>query len=314
MKKQLFTLIIFFLTLTLCFAQTDIYYSFPTSNAFWGDDGGNLFNTNLCYNTRYGIIGDTLIDGISYKKIFSLYDSTLTNPQSKYYVSIREENKKIYTVIGNHPETLLYDFNLQAGDTINYNYSLSFNQTDSFSRFVDKVDTVLLKDGKYRKRWIFIPLSNPPNYSTVDTVIEGIGSICGIGLLNPLKNAWATNGDYFKFICFKQNDTVFYLNNPNCDHCFCKLLTSMNEIHEQLKINIFPNPFSEITTLKCDIYFTDATLYIYNLLGQQLSQIHEINGNSFTFNRMNLKSGLYFIQMQQNNKNILTDKIMITDK
>lgn len=312
MKTLLLVLSVLFVT-AVSHGQTNVYHPFPDSNAFWGMEGGNIFNLNLCYNTRYGINGDTIINSKSYRKIYSLYDSTLINPNSTYFAAVREQDKKVYTVIGSNPETILYDFNLSVGDTITYNYSLEFNTTDSFSRVVTMVDSALLENGTFRKRWIFEPNSNPPNYSTVDTVVEGIGSVCGVGLFNPLKNAWATNGDYFYITCFKHNDTVLFLENPECNRCFCTLLTSVNDDAGSEKCLIYPNPFSTRTTLYSDILLKDADLKIYNLYGQQVKQMRNVSGNTIAIDRDNLPCGLYFVDIEQDNKTISIGKLVIAD-
>jgi hypothetical protein len=312
MKKFLLILSILILTLTSVYSQTNIYHPFPTSNAFWGDDGWNVFNSDIHNNTRYGINGDTIISAKNYKKIYSLlYDSTFTNPNSTYFAAIREQNKKVYTVIGNNPETILYDFNLSVSDTITYNSLFSTGIDALFSRVVTKVDSILLLNGKYRKRWAFAPVL--PTSSTSDTVVEGIGSIIWRGLFNPLIPNICTCGNEWRFACFKQNDTVLYLDNPKCNHCFCSLWTSVNKVEEQKRNLFYPNPFSTETTLQADNPFNDATLTMYNLSGQQVKQIKNISGNTITLHRDNLPRGIYFLQLIQGNKTFSAAKIEITD-
>lgn len=298
------------LTATVGKGQTNVYHPFPDTNAFWGDRGWNIFYSYVCRNTRFGLNGDTLINGKNYKKIYSLYDSTLTNPNSTYYAAIREENKRIYTIIGSSGEQILYDFNLSLGDTITYYYSILFQTPDTFYRKVTTIDSILLLDGKYRKRYTLDPVIN---YSLSDIVVEGIGSIRWWGLFNPLVNDAYTNGDQYSFECFKQNDTVLYLNNPLCNHCFCQLLTDITSTKEQEKFIIFPNPFSTQTTLKIYKDFKDATLTVYNSFGQQVKQINNISGQSITLQRDNLPDGLYFINLIQNDKTFITGKLIITD-
>jgi len=89
--------------------------------------------------------------------------------------------------------------------------------------------------------------------------------------------------------------------------------SSVNELPANtLKILIFPNPFSTQTTLQSDKFFKDVTLTAYNSFGQIVKQIKNINGQTITFNRDNLPSGLYFIRLTEENK-IYTDKLVITD-
>jgi len=286
MKKFLF-LATCILTLMTVHGQTNVYHPFPTSNAFWQYRHWNSLNASIHNETRYGLNGDTIISGNSYKKVYSLFDSTLTSPYSTYYAAIREQNKKVYTVIGNLPEHLLYDFNLLAGDTIHYDYSLATGSSTTFSRVVTNIDSILLLDGKYRKRFAF----NPVGFNSIeDTVVEGIGSIMWVGLFNPLVNAWCTCGDGYEVTCFKQNDTAFYLNNPLCDHCFCTFLTTLNDFEKQGITKIFPNPTNGKFTIETNTA-EKQSVQVLDLNGRfVLSQ--KINGTT-SIDAGNLNEGVY---------------------
>ena len=276
-------------------SQTNVYHSFPTSNSFWQYRHWNALNSYIQDQTRYGLNGDTIISGTTYKKVFSLFDSTLTNPYSTYYAAIREQNKKIYTVIGNLPEHLLYDFNLLTGDTIHYDYSLFSHSSYSFSRIVTKIDSMLLLDGRYRKRFIFDPVGN----STIDTVVEGIGSIMWVGLFNPLINTMCTCGDEYEVTCIKQNDTVLYLKNPACNHCFCTFLTTINGIERESATFIYPNPTSgqfciETNTmdkLTVDLYDLNGRhVYSKTVSDQEIVDVTALNEGVYTLTIKTLES------------------------
>lgn len=86
-----------------------------------------------------------------------------------------------------------------------------------------------------------------------------------------------------------------------------------NSISNENIVSVFPNPFSTETTFKTDEAFKDATLEIYNSLGQTVKQIKNISGKTVTLFRDNLPSGLYYIQMRQESKVIATEKLIITD-
>lgn len=106
-------------------------------------------------------------------------------------------------------------------------------------------------------------------------------------------------------------------NNGVGDIFVAKLdfVTGIATEHSSLNtISVFPNPFSLHTILCTDKYFEKITLSIYNSIGQQIKQIKNINGQTFTLQRDNLPSGLYFLILTQDNKILTTDKIVITDK
>ncbi len=60
------------LNLIVGYGQSGIYHPFPVSNAFWGDHGWNIFNSNLVRNTRFGLNGDTILNGKVNKKVYTL--------------------------------------------------------------------------------------------------------------------------------------------------------------------------------------------------------------------------------------------------
>jgi len=306
MKKIFNILTILVFTMNIGHGQTNIYHPFPDSNAFWGVLQTNVFYPYFLNNIRYGLKGDTIINNKTYHQVFSLVDSTLSNPNSTYYAAIREENKRVYTIRGYYDETILYDFNLNPGDTITYNLG------EPFYRILKEIDSVQLYNGEYRNRYIFDAfIGYPSDFS--DTVIEGIGSVVYIGLFNPLVVAKASNGSNFNFTCFKQNEITYFLNNPECDHCFCTLYSEIENIKENETLSVFPNPLIFQTTIQFDFYLQNATLTLYNSLGQQVRQIPNISGMTFNLKRESLPIGLYFLKLSQDNKTITTDKLIISN-
>ena len=79
-------------------------------------------------------------------------------------------------------------------------------------------------------------------------------------------------------------------------------------------LKIFPNPFSSQTTLYTDRIFNNATLTIYNSFGHVVKQIENISGQIINLDRDNLPSGLYFVQLSEENKTIAVGKLIITDE
>jgi hypothetical protein len=76
---------------------------------------------------------------------------------------------------------------------------------------------------------------------------------------------------------------------------------------------VFPNPFSTQTTIQTDNLLHNETLTVYNCFGQKVREITNISGNTSTLYRDNLPNGFYFIQLTQDNKQIETKKLIITD-
>ncbi|MBI4929604.1 MAG: PKD domain-containing protein [Bacteroidetes bacterium] len=112
-------------------------------------------------------------------------------------------------------------------------------------------------------------------------------------------------------------------NQYGCVDTICQTITitSVNENHLENKIAVYPNPFSTQTVLKTDNPFHNATLTVDNCFGQIVAQIKNISGQTVTFSRDNLPSGLYFIRLTEENgypslrdKTIAAGKLVITDE
>jgi PKD repeat protein len=104
-------------------------------------------------------------------------------------------------------------------------------------------------------------------------------------------------------------------NDFLCPDTTCQTitLTSINDTREKDIINIYPNPFSTQTTLQTDKDFKKATLKVYDSFGQRVKQFENISGQSIILSRDNLPSGLYFLQLIQDNKTFTTSKLIIID-
>lgn len=79
------------------------------------------------------------------------------------------------------------------------------------------------------------------------------------------------------------------------------------------EISIYPNPFSSSTILQSNYLLDNAIVNVYNIYGQQVKQMSNLYGNIIPLNLDNLPRGLYFIRLNQEDKLILSNKIVIKD-
>ena len=91
------------------------------------------------------------------------------------------------------------------------------------------------------------------------------------------------------------------------------MINSVNEFSLQNKIQIFPNPFSNETTITFPNNINDNyTLIIYDLQGTQVKKFSEINMNKIIISSNNLNDGLYLFTLNNINKgNIYQGKFII---
>jgi len=117
---------------------------------------------------------------------------------------------------------------------------------------------------------------------------------------------------------YEASSYVFCGIEGGCDGSVFRInkneVLSVNEISaNKVSFSIYPNPFSNTTVLSTNKLFNNAVLTISNLYGQQIRQINNFSGQTFILHRDNLPSGLYLIQVTQDNRTIITEKLVIID-
>ncbi len=77
--------------------------------------------------------------------------------------------------------------------------------------------------------------------------------------------------------------------------------------------SITPNPFISSAIIKTSLSLKNATLRIYNTQGQMVRQVRSISGQIATISRDNLPSGLYFVQLSEDDKILGEEKLIVAD-
>ena len=270
-------------------AQTE----FPVLNARWcysgyGDTGEDLGNS--CF------IPVELIEvnGKTYSKL-----SFKPHPYSSYKeILYREENSRFYVIPQDSlNEILVYDFNLEVGDTFQVNWA--WNLSESIDLIVQNVDYITTLDSVSRKR---ISLENGDYYGDW---LEGIGSLDWVFLMPDYQGS--VSGGY-NFICHAKEEELIYpywANEMDCG------LTPIKNIEqkEEVYINTYPNPV-----------INDINVEFNNIEVENLS-IFDITGKLIFQKRINryqnliklsceLNSGLYIIKLTGINGEIVSQKFV----
>lgn len=314
MKKYLLILTVFFI-IPFAQGQTNVYHSFPDS-AIWRVDyhSHNPFQYpyEVKYYFQYYVTGDTLINSNIYKKIFKSYvgvDVLLWSlptdpptPTPAYYAgALRDDslaNKTFFVFPNTATDSLLYDYNLIVGDTVKGLISEYANMV------VLSVDSILIT-GQYRTRWNLNHWSNDSI-----NIIEGIGSSAGL-----IEQLYSYNIDFTDryLVCVKDSSSTIFVSDYNSTIGCNLIYEGLNEIISGYTFKCYPNPFTTKITIQTEIVLKNASLIVYNSFGQRIKQMDNISGQSFTLHRDNLPSGVYFLQVTQDNNTLITDKLVITD-
>lgn len=231
-----------------------------------------------------------------YHKILkSGYTQSLSYPQyyyNRYMGGLRQDiaQKKVFFAPANSPpgETLLYDFNLNVGDTL----PPSYNQGQGV--YVSKIDSVLVGN-KYHKRFKIKPFNYWPSTDTNHAIIEGIGST--FGLYNEMV-VYLESGE--RFSCFRHNTATYPAND-------CSFATGIStSIKQDFDFKIFPNPSTGIFSIN---FFEKFQFSVYDIYGREVFQSKSLN-QSATLDMSLYPKGIYFVRGKSNDK-IFSRKIVL---
>lgn len=114
------------------------------------------------------------------------------------------------------------------------------------------------------------------------------------------------NGDYYCLVTLL-NCSSAPSNSINAT------TTEVVETFELPELRIYPNPSMNQTTIETDILLNNAELLVTDCFGKTVIQLKNLNGRSFNLNRDKLESGLYFVQLIQNNRVTATNKLVLVD-
>lgn len=305
MKKHLL-ISLFVLHYAFATAQAYIYHPLPDSNAVWiygSYDSQCTGPYNLCPYRYYIVQGDTVIGNHSYKKVFSSSDGITYN----YYEGAFRQDliaRKVYANIPykcgsfsvNGIDTLLYDFNQQAGDTLKQCIDIVGG---SGPYIISSVDSVLIAGSWHRR----INILN--SYFT--SLIEGIGSTSGFFC------AWDgwIGGNCF-LACFSLNNGISVFPDTTCN-----LYTGINfnNNFSTIDFKVFPNPISNIGTININIHkATNGKFILYDLLRGSCKTVFlgklNIGNNDIDFDSSCFTSGLYILQFMDE-KDVSMNKKLI---
>lgn len=303
MKNLILTIV--GLTLSFyCNSQSDAYHPFPTENTVWREFFGGS-EVSYCSDYQFIIIGDTIIDNLTYHKIQKAGVEYMvdqwgwcTNVIYLYFNFYRgayrndSVNKKVY-LRENENDTLLYDFDLNLGDTLPRSYT-SYGEFN----YVATIDSILLGN-EFHKRLGIATLDDP--VYVYNYLIEGIGSTGG--LLSNIQPP-------FEFgtilLCFTQDGKTIY---PDTNY-ICDLITSSgHELTNNRSYQLHPNPFSNYARIEMDSHFNNAEFQLYNAYGKEVIRIQNI-GDGTVIDGSNLPAGVYIFKIMCNNTTLQMGKVL----
>jgi len=294
--KKLFTLLLIVSTYSV-FGQNLIWFTDP--NATWNvastHPNGNPQNPNFVETTTkvYGYVGDTLIGSEYWSKMYVTSDSTFQS--NLIFVGVvREINGFILFIGTTSTIDTIYNFNLQVGDSVAYNFEFG-----EYYLKIENIDSIEI-NGEFYKRFYFQDPGFVPSYLN-EVWIEEIGSIHGPLFPSNPRLFQTEIPDSIYLTCFKSGDSVIW-NNPNYENCYINIVLSTNDLKEK-SLKVFPNPFYDELLIEFpDNEKGKYDISIYDLYGNLIIRSIINQTDRIEINSSTLRNSVYVIQIESNNQ------------
>jgi hypothetical protein len=296
-------------------AQANVYHPFPDS-AIWRVDVfvNSAFNGGCFagYYFHYYTSGDTLINSIVHRKLYkSFVYRTSSGPMapcdpippygfSGYVGALRDDsvfNKVFFVFPNTNNDALLYNYNLNVGDTIK-GFITNYCNTIILSE-----DSVLIS-GQYRRRWNCNACGDSSQY-----IIQGTGT--SYGLIEKFTNNSGSTWSYL--ICVKDSSSTLFVSGYSSAMGCNLILTESAEVSFKNNLQIFPNPSTGIFTLTSSEKF--SSVEISDVLGNVVKKSNALTPPStplgMTFDLSFRPKGIYFIKVMDEKGNFGVKKIIL---
>jgi len=211
-------------------------------------------DTNLKSTHYYKFSGDSILNGSTYHILYKSTDSMQLNWTIDSYwwerndsVFLRGFDCGLYL---NDSTSLVYDFNLQVGDSFTYNI---------------KVDSIRYFEwgGSIRKHWFFNQIDWNP-YGCI-TWVEGVGNLRNFNYPSECLNSMKES-----LLCFHENGNLVY-QNTNYNSCYVQ--TSSEMIINISKTNISISPSDNGRLIINNPTSEKGVIDFYTIDGRQIKEL-----------------------------------------
>lgn len=263
-------------------AQQIVYHPFPDIKAKWVVTTMKMEpNMNIItYDDGYSVKEDTLINGLRYFKFIQipgLWQSTGFD----LYRQDTAQKKIFFRDLANNNDFLIYNFNWQVFDTVNF-YSSDYSAGCSFG-IIYEIDSILDGiDNTYRKIFkLYNDENTTPGGILFSEYTDGLGYNFG-----PNQAFFYTEGLIYR------NLTCFTVLSSDT----CTLTTSTQQQIKKNGVNAFPNPASETLNIQSASSFNKIN--IYSSIGCLINTIELTDlRKEFSLNLKELNTGVYMLHL-----------------
>jgi hypothetical protein len=244
----------------------------------------------LYTTVTYKLSGDTLINSLTYKKMYSSWEEIPVN--WNLYGFMREDtNRQVWLKTEFvTQEFLMYDFLVEEGDTV------LVGQQDPVNLLVDSITMVTINGTGRHKFW----LSGIEYSDYHETWIEGIGSNKGI----VWSGSAGLTGGWYELLCMSNNGEQIYMN-PAYDFCYINTVNIDENIAES--IQVYPIPVTNNLKINNINNIDIVSISIMDFSGRKLKEFEpicaELDLSTFT-------SGIYILKISLKNGEIFKKVIV----
>ncbi|HAD13481.1 MAG TPA: hypothetical protein DCF33_13730 [Saprospirales bacterium] len=286
------------LSVIFCFflfcAQANGQSSFPMEYTRWYTAMNSCGELSA---THYYTCGDTTVENEVFTPFLGRIVPFFGGLTFKHLGWFRKTGNQVYyRTDWFAPEYLLYQFDLEVGDTCRVvrNYTSIGGSAINLVYPLFEVaytDTVLIKN-VWRKRWVLT--SDDPEIGN-EIWLEGIGSTRG-----PVDVTYCFEGQETTLICMSQGFNVLYksndewicaiLSNPDCN------ISTGTSQRPSENMAVFPNPFSAFLDVLIP-ELPDIHVRMINAMGQPFSLSYQQTSEGIRITRGELSSGYYRMEL-----------------
>ena len=274
-------------TICLLISPSSFSQSLVQEGVIWHESYSDFTGREFFSSIR--LQGDTLIEGLEYKRIQKTSNAF---PLPEHWQNtgdhIREDNGRVFLLTQWQEEALLYDFNLQPGDTI---------QVMSGCKLLTQhIDSITLDNGEQQTRWTFV---NPdfPMYEEYQWIL-GIGGTTG--LYGPTNYCYTDISNILR--CYSKQGETIYTRSPGIS---CTNPVNTTSLIDTVVLRLFPNPVKDELWIEIQSSEQLTQVKLFEPGGKLL-----LSSNAAQLNLSALESGLYYIRIQLEGGNQLVRKIV----
>ncbi len=279
----------------------------------WEYEMYHVFGSNYTSN-NVSITGDTIINGQDCKILEREFTNCNLRPKQDFIY--QEDNQIFYYHFEDSLFHILYDFNVEIGDTIKIrNWGTYANTNDYFFLRVDSIGIINIGLNQRKKFKMAYGAENDIgeiefiNYYF--EIIEGIG--CTINFFYWYDTGWCDGFHVNQLRCYYHPQLGNFGNLSECN-----LTTNTKETLNINSPSIFPNPFSNEINISFSESIPITNLKLYDGQGNLVltKKIKFNNLNIFTLNSLSgLQNGIYFLLIEDlENQKTLSRKLLKINK